>query len=204
MNKDQYRSYKNHWITSDLHFNHENIIQYQPNTRGQFANVDVMNDTIIERFNSDVGPDDHTFIIGDIGMGDTSKVPALLKRMNGKKTIIKGNHDRSTMKLPEFQTIETRHEMGVVGVFDYYVISPSKGSAVVMMHFPIASWDGLSRGSIMMHGHLHSDPDKRHIGEGRIVDVGADGNNLHPYHFEDLVAEMKKRPIVPMIKGDYH
>lgn len=70
-----------------------------------------------------------------------------------------------------------------------------------MSHFPFWSWDGMGHGAIMLHGHLHSPVDRRHVTEHRIMDVGIDGNNLTPYDFDEVCAYVATRP---MPKYDHH
>ena len=174
-----------HFITSDIHFSHLKILEYNADTRGHFRNTDEMNEEIIRRWNSVVGVDDHTFILGDVSMGDVSKAPPLIARLNGTKTLIKGNHDRSLMKIPRIE------ELFAGGIHDYLVYSLDKHRHIVMFHFPIASWDGMNpdikKSSYMLHGHLHSSSENRHRFPGKIMDIGMDGNNLYPYAIEEAL-----------------
>ena len=51
------------FVTSDNHFGHENIIKH---CRRPFANAEAMDECMIDRWNSTVGPDDDVFHLGDI------------------------------------------------------------------------------------------------------------------------------------------
>ena len=170
------------FVVSDIHFSHQRILQYNPKTRGMFRDTDEMNETIIERWNETVGTDDHTFILGDVSMGDVSRAPGYIARLNGTKTLILGNHDRSLMKIDGIRDL-------FHCVHDYLVYSHSKQDHYVMFHYPISSWDGLNsdteKSSIMLHGHCHSSPENRHRHTGSTMDVGMDGNNLRPYSIEE-------------------
>jgi len=184
MNKEQYKSFPKHWVTSDIHFSHLNIIKYQPEQRGHFCDVEEMNEEIVRRWNETVGEGDHTFIIGDVAMGDVSKAPGYLRRMNGFKTLVVGNHDRSLMKLEGIK----EH---FISFSDYLCFAPTKGTGIVMMHYPIASWDGKrpnNTSSIHLHGHLHGSPSSLF---GWFHDVGMDTNDLRPYNLEELVKQIK-------------
>jgi calcineurin-like phosphoesterase family protein len=85
----------------------------------------------------------------------------------------------------------------------------SKGNAgngeanFVLMHFPIASWNDMARGSIHLHGHVHLEPNKR-IGPGKMMDVGVDGNNLYPISLAEVITLMDKQPIKSMLTFDHH
>ena len=50
------------WLTSDLHFGHENIIRYCDRP---FADVDAMNRALVDRWNEVVGDDDVVWVLGD-------------------------------------------------------------------------------------------------------------------------------------------
>jgi calcineurin-like phosphoesterase family protein len=71
------------------------------------------------------------------------------------------------------------------------------------MHFPIASWNDMARGSIHLHGHVHLEPNKR-IGPGKMMDVGVDGNNLYPISLAEVITLMDKQPIKSMLTFDHH
>ncbi len=174
---------QNVFVTSDIHFSHLKILEYCEGTRGMFKDVWEMNETIIQRWNSVVGPEDHTFILGDVSMGDVSLAPGYISRLNGTKTLILGNHDRSLMKLAGIRDM-------FHGVYDYLVYSHTKRDHYVMCHYPISSWDGMKpdvdSSSTMLHGHCHSPAENRHRHPGKIMDVGMDGNNLTPYKLQEV------------------
>ena len=56
-------SKKRTWITSDTHFFHNRIIQYEDRP---FANAMEMNEQMIERWNSVVRKDDLVYHLGDV------------------------------------------------------------------------------------------------------------------------------------------
>lgn len=51
------------FFTADLHFWHENIIQY---CQRPFASADEMNSALISNWNARVTPDDTVYILGDV------------------------------------------------------------------------------------------------------------------------------------------
>ena len=63
---------------------------------------------------------------------------------NGKKILIRGNHDK--------QYDESLFEE----ICDYKIFF-FRGFTFVLMHYPIMDWYKKSKGSIHIHGHLHSD-----------------------------------------------
>jgi calcineurin-like phosphoesterase family protein len=90
------------YFTSDLHFNHDNIIKY---CNRPFKNAQEMNEKIIENWNNIVKPEDTVFHLGDFLMcgGDYHEFE---KRLNGKIIFIKGNHDKRLTKAVESITFK--------------------------------------------------------------------------------------------------
>ena len=188
MKKEEFNRYPRHWVTSDIHFSHINILKYNNERLTGSGSVDEMNERIVENWNSVVSPDDHIFILGDVAMGKIILAPPLIKRLNGDKTLIAGNHDRTLRRL------EGIHDL-FLSIRDYRCMT-AYGVGIVMSHFPMASWEGMGNGAVHLHGHLHGnavqiiDADKK-----RIKDVGMDTNNLFPYDLKTLVEEIKKKPM---------
>ena len=80
------------WIISDTHFYHRNIIKY---TGRPFKTCEEMNETIIDNWNSLVGKDELIVHFGDFGLSRVENLEKIINRLNGRKWIIIGNHDRS-------------------------------------------------------------------------------------------------------------
>lgn len=88
---------KGFFIASDHHFNHENIIGYCDRP---FQNVRDMERFLIERHNSVVGKDDDVLFLGDFMWGRKTQaddvfpeMKRILRELNGRKFLIRGNHD---------------------------------------------------------------------------------------------------------------
>src|SRR5687768_16524721 len=80
------------FFTSDLHFGHGNIQAYCP-TRPQ-GTVDEHNEILIANWNDTVDEHDVVYVLGDVAMGKIADSLPLVKRLNGYKFLIPGNHDR--------------------------------------------------------------------------------------------------------------
>ena len=182
-----------HFITSDIHFGHKNIIKYCPESRGHFTSVDEMNETFINDFNNLVTEEDHTYILGDIGFCKPEQTMEFLKMMNGRKTIIHGNHDRELVKSEVFQNPEQRRLAGIIEDTPYKVISHMVDGVkygIVLFHFRIASWDGAHHGSIHLYGHEHGNGP---VMEGRCMDIGVDTNKMKPYFLDSVVRVLRDK-----------
>lgn len=156
------------FITSDTHFDHENIIRL---CERPFAGKDEMNETIVERWNAVIGPRDEVWHLGDFAFkGEHQK---FFDRLNGHKHLILGNHDDPKDLSVGWESVS------------WYRYLRHDGHRFVLFHYPILEWDGFYKGVIHLHGHQHNrDSAKR---AERRVDVGVDANDFRPWAIEELV-----------------
>ena len=174
------------YITSDLHFGHTNIMKFCPVTRARFKNdVDYMNEAMIKEWNEIVEPDDLVYILGDVAFMPAQKAVQVLKRLNGVKILIEGNHDRKTLKDPSFYNCFKE-------VHKYLDINYN-GTKVVMFHYPIAEWDQMHRGAVHFHGHLHGG--ESGLEDFRALDVGMDSTGWIVLEMEDAIARAMRGEI---------
>lgn len=174
------------WVTSDLHFGHNNIMNFCPVTRAHYKNdVAYMNEAMVREWNDIVAPDDVVYILGDVAFLPAQKATEYMRRLNGKKILIEGNHDRKTLNDPSFR--------GCFQEVHKYLWISYNGTQVVMFHYPIAEWDQMHRGSVHFHGHLHGSPSGM---EGfRCIDVGMDATGSIVIQMEDAIARAMKGAI---------
>jgi calcineurin-like phosphoesterase family protein len=180
------------YIGADYHFGHTNILKFQAETRPGYANIDEMNEDIIRRHNAIVNDEDTTYIVGDVSFAKPEATMQFLRRMNGYKILIHGNHDERLLDSPQWKL-----DKGISGVVDDYIYHEfDHGSGkdqlkICLFHFPIEEWNKCHRGSIHFFGHQHGNGQ---VSKFRKKDVGIDTNELFPYNLDDLINEMKKRP----------
>jgi len=79
------------FFISDTHFNHRRIIEY---CGRPYKDVDEMNNKIVNNWNSVVGAEDIVYHLGDFCLGDREVIRKFVARLNGRKMIILGNHDK--------------------------------------------------------------------------------------------------------------
>ena len=198
LNKDQLL-----WITSDTHYSHKNICrgvsEWEPG-RGQrdFDTVEEMNDAMVKNINGCAKEGDILIHIGDWSFGGISQVSEFRERLVCKDIIlVLGNHDH-----------HVRHnKAGLQSLFSrvtsYMEVWMNK-QMFIFSHFPLAVWDMISHGSIMLHGHTHKRPEKR-LGKGKMLDCGLDGNiEFRPYNILEITELLKDRPIGCYLEDDYH
>lgn len=77
------------WFTSDLHFGHKNVIQYE---NRPFHIAEEMDRALIDNWNDTVDDYDTVYVLGDFCM-NKALVKKYGKQLKGFKRIVPGNHD---------------------------------------------------------------------------------------------------------------
>ena len=80
------------FFTSDTHFGHKNIINL---CNRPFDDVTHMNEMLVVNWNKVIGQDDTVYHHGDVALGTIHESLQYIKRLNGTKIQIIGNHDRN-------------------------------------------------------------------------------------------------------------
>jgi len=180
------------YITSDLHFGHQNICNFCPVTRAKYnGNVEYMTEQMIKEWNEIVTSEDTVYILGDVAFLPAAKAAIIMKRLNGSKILIEGNHDVKMLRDPVFRSCFAE-------VHQYLAITYEK-TRVIMFHYPIAEWDQMYRGSVHFYGHLHGG--KSGIEHYRALDVGMDATGQIVLKMEEAIrramrGEIKGQPKV--------
>lgn len=179
------------FFIADTHFNHLNIIEY---CARPFRSVLEMDKEMVERWNSVVGPKDTVYHGGDFCFLDSSQegdsnaqkhlktVAHYLSLLNGKKILIKGNHDpnsRSGLLQAGFDAVFTSLQMG----------------EIYMTHKPFIA---LTDECFNVHGHIHNVP-LRSSHKYQVKDVSkyfcisAEAIDYYPIPYEQLMGIMSSR-----------
>lgn len=171
------------FITSDCHFNHNNILKYEPISRN-FSDIEEMNETIISNWNSVVAEEDNVYVCGDLCLGSINDIEPIIKRLNGNITLIRGNHDTE-------RRIAVYKELGITVKDIEYI--PYKGKFFILCHFPITNGEfhkmicENNKEVVNLYGHVHSSAPKGYI-DGT-YHVGVDTNDLTPISLEQIWKE---------------
>ncbi len=84
------------YFTSDLHLGHRGVIEMK---NRPFENVEEINQILMENYISVVHKNDTVYILGYISHHMPIEwVNELIGKMNGKKILIKGNHDKNIFR----------------------------------------------------------------------------------------------------------
>jgi len=168
---------KKQFVIADTHFGHKGIITFTNKTGCRirpFDTIEKHDDFIVYQWNSVVGTEDTVYVLGDLAMN--RKSIATIDRCNGRKILIKGNHDIFKLKdyTPYFEDIRA------------YKIFPKEG--IILSHIPIHP-DCMDRWKVNVHGHLHAnnviDPDDC-FGGRRYKCVSCEQINYKPVVIEEI------------------
>jgi calcineurin-like phosphoesterase family protein len=144
-----------------------------------------MNNAMAEEWNHKVQPNDLVYILGDVAFMSGSDAGRMIKRLNGKKILIEGNHDKKTLKDVTF--------CNAFAEIHKYLDINYDGHKIVMFHYPIAEWDQVHRGSLHFHGHLHGN--KSGLEQYRALDVGMDSTGEIVVSMEYAIGRIKNNEI---------
>ena len=167
------------YFTSDQHFGHFNIIRL---SHRPFASLDEMNEVMIAKWNAKVMADDTIYILGDLFFRSAAVEP-ILKRLNGRKHFVLGNHDHSwtgRVRLGDyFESVQTIKEIDI------------DGKLATLCHYPMLSYPQARRG-YMIYGHIHNNTGDDYwpliMRRSRMLNAGVDVNGFEPVTFDELVA----------------
>lgn len=157
-----------------------------------------MNAAIVNNINAVANQDDLLFCLGDWSFGGFDSIQEFHDRLICKNIhLVLGNHDDHIEK----------NKSDVQRLFlsaNNYVELEIDDHKFVLCHYPIASWNGLNKGIMHLHGHCHLPTNKR-LGNGKRIDVGMDGHpEFRPYNLKEVVAILNKQPIMSDMNFDHH
>lgn len=161
------------WFISDTHFLQKNILTFERDDGSmlrEFYDIHHMNEYIIDRWNSVVKPQDKVYHLGDVYMGNKQEADVILSRLNGKKRLMVGNHDRLEDKVlvNHFQKISLWNIFNICGI------------KIIASHVPLRKDQML--GDLNVHGHIHY----RKMKEPWYKNVSVESVDYTPVHIEEL------------------
>ena len=186
------------FFTSDLHLGHRAIITFCDRP---FMTTEDMNTSLVLNWNKVVKPEDRVYVLGDFSFCNAKVTEEYLKRLNGEKYLIKGNHDKFTnTKLREmgFAFVAVNLLLELRGLEHPLLLSHYPYTTVVNYTAEFTKEMDryrdkrpVPKGLWLLSGHTHS---KERIDRpNKMIHVGVDAWNYTPIHEQD---------IVKLIKGD--
>lgn len=198
----------NTFFCSDPHYNHKNIVNclstWAEGGQREFASLEQMNNTLVNNINNKVGQNDVLYCLGDWSFGGIESIWEFRQQINCQNIhLILGNHDHHIQnnRLVEIGRPDPVWASSLFSSVAYYKEIVVNKQNLVLFHYPIASWNGIAKGWIQLHGHIHSD----RIGPGKMMDVGFDSNpKFEPYSMDEIMAIMNSQPKASMLEEDHH
>lgn len=191
------------WLTSDTHYSHVNILLPSYTRRREtFADLQAMNEGLVGRWNERVKPEDSAYHLGDLCMGDKSQIPNIVRRLNGHKHLVLGNHDYKKPGKVRPEILECVRTGSLEGIYTDKVIELD-GKRLLLVHEPCQVPEGFD---YVLCGHVHESFSRAHWDaeklntetgkpgvavadpNGNILNVGVDVCDYYPMTLEELLA----------------
>jgi calcineurin-like phosphoesterase family protein len=174
------------FLTADQHWNHAGIIRL---ANRKFDDINHLNEHMISEWNSVVRAGDDVYHLGDFTR-DLDDALALLLRLNGRISIIPGNHDRWIRDLEEDNRLSV----------DLTILPPLarlnfNHTQIWISHYPLRAWEGSFKGSMHVYGHTHNTLEADRL--PRSMDIGVDAVGFRPLSIEAIWRRLDKDPILP-------
>ena len=173
------------FLVSDTHFGHAGVCHFTHGDTGvkirPWTDPDEMDEAMVKLWNERVRPNDKVFHLGDVVM--KRKSLGIMRRLNGDKVLIRGNHDI-------FKDDEYREHFRELRA--YHVLN-----GMILSHIPIHP-DSLGRFGVNIHGHLHTNrvmyrdmfSDQLEI-DPRYHCVCVEQTDFAPILFEDVIKRIE-------------
>lgn len=159
----------NYYI-ADMHFGHTAVLHFDGRP---FANIEEMEKSLIENWNTVVTPQDTVYILGDFCWNKADDWLRILRKLKGNKVLVEGNHDLKTYPpelRKEFSDIKSYKE-----VMD-------EGRKVILSHYPILFYKHSNDPShYMLCGHVHRTQENYYLQKwiAELRSETADNNTVH-------------------------
>ena len=171
------------FLVSDTHFGHLGVCKFTRNDGvtklRPWDNPEEMDEEMVKRWNETVRPNDKVYHLGDVVIN--RKALGIMRRLNGDKVLIRGNHDifRDEEYREHFRELRAYHVM----------------NGMILSHIPIHS-ESLGRFGTNIHGHLHANRVMTGIKNSKIDTryhcVCVEQTDFRPILFEDVIKRIKE------------
>jgi calcineurin-like phosphoesterase family protein len=146
------------FLVSDTHFGHAGVCRFTRNDGctplRPWDSADEMDEAMVTAWNDRVRPNDKVYHLGDVVIN--RKALGIMRRLNGDKVLIRGNHDifRDEEYREHFRELRAYHVM----------------NGMILSHIPIHS-ESLGRFGVNIHGHTHANRVMLPGFNGKITDI---------------------------------
>ncbi len=143
------------FFIADTHYHHKNIIRGisewpEGSATRNFVDFEHHDNWIVSMINNQVTEEDTLWHLGDWSFGGIDQIAIFRRRLRVRNVnLLLGNHDHNIHKANE------REGWTLFNSVQQYVELKLSGLQLVLMHYPIQSWNNMERGVIHLHGHVH-------------------------------------------------
>ena len=165
------------FLVSDTHFGHAGVCRFTHEDTGikirPWTDPNEMDEDMVRMWNEIVAPNDRVYHLGDVVIN--RRCLPTLGRLNGKKVLIRGNHDIFRLEdyTPYFEDIR-----------GYKVLSKE---GIIMSHIPVHP-SQLERWKANVHGHLHSNV----LDDPRYINVCVEQTEFKPILLDEILDRVSK------------
>ncbi len=172
----------NRFLISDTHFGHTNTWEKFTLSDGSplrpFTSTEEMDETMVDNWNKTVRPQDTVYHLGDVVIA--RRYLETVKRLNGRKILIRGNHD--IFKDKDYYEAGFEQIHGVRVFVDQFILS----------HIPLHPDCVGERFKRNVHGHLHGNRIMKQVFRSFTIDprylcVCVEQINFTPVSFDDVM-----------------
>jgi calcineurin-like phosphoesterase family protein len=174
------------FLVSDTHFGHAGVCRFTRNDGvtklRPWDSAEEMDEAMVKAWNDRVKPTDKVYHLGDVVIN--RKALGIMRRLNGDKVLIRGNHDifRDDEYRQHFRELRAYHVM----------------NGMILSHIPIHT-ESLGRFGVNIHGHTHANRVMLSGFNGKITDivdvryhcVCVEQTDFAPILFEDVVKKIE-------------
>jgi calcineurin-like phosphoesterase family protein len=181
------------FLVSDTHFGHAGVCRFTHQDTDvkirPWTNPDEMDEDMVRMWNETVKPTDKVYHLGDVVIN--RKALGIMRRLNGDKVLIRGNHDifRDEEYREHFRELRAYHVM----------------NGMILSHIPVHE-ESLGRFGVNIHGHLHTNRVMKARGvdaktgkvlysdeiDPRYHCVCVEQTNFRPILFEDVIKRIEQ------------
>ena len=169
------------FLVSDTHFGHAGVCRFTCDDGvtkiRPWTDPNEMDEEMVKRWNDTVKPNDKVYHLGDVVIN--RKALSIMRRLNGDKVLIKGNHD--IFKLNDY----TAHFRDIRS---YHVMNN-----IILSHIPVHP-ESAGRFKANIHGHLH----QRRVLKNEVIDpfyfnVSVEQTDFKPILFEEVLKRIQQQ-----------
>ncbi|MCR2044181.1 metallophosphoesterase [Anaerosalibacter massiliensis] len=166
---------QNIYLISDTHFGQRFAVKF---FRRPFKNIKEMHKALIKNWNDNIDENDIVLILGDFYGGNKIFSHFLLRKLNGEKILVKGNHD---FKFRLKRLIETK-KIKIYNKIEFFL----DDYHFVLTHKPIKN---IHEHTINIHGHHHRVLLPSKFEQNKYFNVAVDHNDYKPISIKKIVED---------------